>query len=213
LEAERQVLEVVYGISEDRVSVVPLGLDKPFLEWGKGNHDANYLICVGTITYQKNTIELAKLARMACVPILFVGKPYATTDPCWIEFTSLVDGQWVRHEPHVANPARMLDLLKSARGAVMMSDFENWCFAAHEAAACGLPLLVQDQKWSRERFGNQVRYFKKIGCCPENIATLKRFYEDSSRLSPPRIKFFSWHDVAIRLKGVYEKVLNEKPKG
>jgi glycosyltransferase involved in cell wall biosynthesis len=48
----------------------------------------------------------------------------------------------------------MIGLLQRARGFVLNSRFENWSLAAHEAAACGLPLLLPDLPWSREQFGD-----------------------------------------------------------
>jgi glycosyltransferase involved in cell wall biosynthesis len=207
LEAERRVLELVYGLPREKVGVVPLGLNPVFLEAGAGNRAADQLICAGTITRQKNSCLLARLAQQAQVPILFVGKPYFENDPYWAEFRALVDGRWVRHQPHLADPAAMIALLKTARGAVMMSDFENWCLTAHEAAACGLPLLLPDQNWSRERFGNQAHYFDRIGFNSRNVKILKQFYAAAPGLPAPAIQLFSWNDVAVRLKEIYETVL------
>jgi glycosyltransferase involved in cell wall biosynthesis len=210
LEAERRVLELVYGVAREQVAVVPLGLEKIFLEAGPGRRDGDYLVCAGTITAQKNSVPLARLARAAQVPILFVGRPYSENDPCWAEFRGLVDGRWVRHQPHLADPAAMVALLKSARGAVMMSDFENWCLTAHEAAACGLPLLLPDLNWSRERFGNQAHYFDRIGFHLRNVEILKQFYHAAPGLPAPAVKLFSWAEVAGQLKAVYERVLNAR---
>ena len=208
LEAERRVLELVYGIPRERVELVPLGLEKTFLEAGPGKRDGDYLLCAGTITQRKNSVALARLARAAQVPILFVGKPYAETESYWQEFRGLVDGCWVRHQTHVADPAAMVALLKSARGAVVLSDYENWCLTAHEAAACGVPVLLPDQNWSRERFGNQAHYFERIGFSPRNVEILKQFYAAAPGLPAPAIELFSWADAARRLKIVYERVLS-----
>ena len=60
----------------------------------------------------------------------------------------------------------MVALLQASRGFVLMSQFENWCLSAHEAVACGLPVLVPDQNWSRERFGNAARYFQPSASTP-----------------------------------------------
>jgi glycosyltransferase involved in cell wall biosynthesis len=102
----------------------------------------------------------------------------------------------------------MIKLLQAARGFVFMSGFENWCLSASEAAACGLPLLLQDQKWSRERFGNQVRYFDSIGVTARNVEILKRFYAEAPNLKPPAIKLYSWDDTARGWKELYERLLS-----
>ncbi|HXI68954.1 MAG TPA: glycosyltransferase [Verrucomicrobiae bacterium] len=209
LEAERRVLELVYGVPRERVDLVPLGLEKIYLDAGSGKRDGDYLLCAGTITRRKNSVALARLARAAQVPVLFVGKPYAETESYWQEFRALVDGRWVRHQAHVADPAAMVALLQSARGAVVMSDYENWCLTAHEAAACGVPVLLPDQNWSRERFGNKAHYFDRIGFSPRNVEILKQFYTAAPGLPAPAVQLFSWADAAVRLKTVYERVLKQ----
>lgn len=211
LECERQVLENVFHVIPQNISVVPLGLPKIFLEAGPGRRAGPHLICIGTITRVKNSLALAKMAHAAQTPILFVGKPYNENDAYWKSFKNLVDGKLVKHQPHTDSKEEMVRLLQSARGFVLMSHYENWCLSAHEAVACGLPLLVQDQKWSRERFGKQVRYFRHIGVSAENVEALKQFYAAAPDLSPPAIKLHSWVEVAQELKKVYAQVLTGKP--
>ena len=207
LAAEREVLRCVYRVPDEKISVVPLGLSEIFLNAGTGSRGENHLITTGTITERKNSVALAELAHAAQVPILFVGKPYHAADPYWRRFEKLVDGRWVKLHPHVEAEAEMAALLRAARGFVFMSAFENWCLSAHEAAACGLPLLVQDQNWSRERFGAQANYFPGFGVNDANIRALKKFYDDAPKLAAPGIKLNSWRDVAVALKQVYEKIL------
>lgn len=208
LAAERQVLQVVYRVPSERISVVPYGLNDSFLKAGSGQRTEKHLICTGTITERKCSVELATLARTAQVPVLFVGKPYAETDPYWIRFKNLIDGQWVKHQSHVENEAKLISLLQSARGFVLMSWYENWCLSAHEAAACGLPVLVADQNWSRERFGSEASYFSSIGVSDENARILKRFYDDGLQLAAPANRQFSWQEVARQLIKVYQKTLS-----
>ena len=207
LQAEREVLEKVYRVETDRIAVVPLGLSAAYLDAGAGGREQEYLICTGTINEAKNCITLAKMARAAHVPILFVGKPYHENEPYWARFKPLIDHRWVKYHPHVSTEQEMIALLQASRGFVLMSNFENWCLSAHEAAACGLPLLVQDQKWSRERFGSQARYFPHIGDSARNIEVLREFYADAPRLSAPDVRLFSWREAAEQLLAVYERVL------
>ena len=208
LAAEKNVLERVYRVPPEKISIVPLGMSAAFLNAGLGRREETHLICTGTITERKCQVELATMARAAQVPIMFVGKPYHESDPYWRRFQELIDGRWVRHQPHTDSEAEMVALLQSARGFVLMSQHENWCLSAHEAAACGLPLLVQDQNWSRERFGDQARYFPSIGVTAENIRVLRQFHADAAKLPAPRVKIYSWDDTAVELKKIYERVLS-----
>lgn len=206
LVAEREVLERVYRVPPERTSIVPLGLSETYLHAGAGPRSGPHLICTGTIAARKNCIELAEMAIAAQTPILFVGKPYHATDPYWLRFEKLIDNRWVKYHAHVTSELEMIALLQSARGFVLMSNYENWCLSAHEAAACGLPLLVQDQKWSRERFGDQARYFAHIGNSAKNATILRQFYEQTPTLPSPKIKLHSWLDAAHELRMAYEAV-------
>lgn len=207
LEIERQVLEIVYAVPPSRISTVPLGLSDAFLAAGPGSRAGNHLICVGTIVECKNSVELAGYAKAAGVPILFVGKPYRASDPYWLKFKSLIDNRFVKYHPHVESELQMVGLLQGARGFVLFSSYENWCLAAHEAAACGLPLLLPDQRWSRERFGNQVSYLTPPPGDSTNVSRLQSFYEKAPQLQPPRLRLFSWREVAEELVRLYGKIL------
>ncbi|HEY2329760.1 MAG TPA: glycosyltransferase [Verrucomicrobiae bacterium] len=211
LACEKFVLETVYRVPAERISVVPLGLSETFLRAGTGRRQEPHLICTGTITQRKFFVELAQMARAAEVPVLFVGKPNHLDDLYWQHFKSLIDDRWVRYQPHIDSQAEMVALLQAARGFVLMSQFENWCLSAHEAAACGLPLLVPDQKWSRERFGGAAHCFKTIGYSAENIRRLKQFYADAPGLAAPAIKLHNWAEVAEQLKEIYSQALGRTP--
>lgn len=207
LEAEVRVLEKVYGVPSQKTAIVPLGLASSFLEAGHGSRNQKYLITTGTITERKRSLELAKMAHAAQVPICFVGKPYDPNGRYWHEFQALVDGSLVTHIPHTESVAEMVSLLQGSKGYVLYSDYENWCLSAHEAIACGLPILIPDQPWSRELFGSTGCYFPNRNA-DENATILKQFYKDCDSMTSPPIDLYSWQDVAAKLIPLYEKVLN-----
>jgi len=205
LRAERRVIESVYGVPSHQVAVVPLGLTETFLRAGPPERTDKHLICTGRITADKNSVELALLAREAQVPVLFVGKPFNPLGDYWKRFQGLIDHQFVEHHAHVSDEREMAALLRRARGYVLMSRYENWSLAAHEAAACGLPLMLPDQPWSRERFDGQATYWPKKGR-QAAIAALRQFYELCPSLPAPKVELLSWRQVAEILKKVYEDI-------
>jgi len=205
LEAEKDVLKTVYGVAADRIDLLPLGLSDEFLTAGSGSRSDDYLITTGTITERKRSIELAKMAIQARTPICFVGKPYDPQENYWHRFSELIDGNFVRHIPHVENTSHLIALLQQAKGYVLYSDYENWCLAAHEAIACGLPVLVPDQRWSRERFGDQARFFSKSDH-RSDTQILRQFWHDAAELAPPSISLMSWTEVAAQLLSIYNAV-------
>jgi glycosyltransferase involved in cell wall biosynthesis len=211
LEAERYVLGKVYGVETKLITIVPYGLTEAFLCAGPGNRTENHLICHGRIDPVKGSLELAQLAREAQVPVLFVGKPHDTKSEYWQRFSRLVDNEFVKHHSHVESEAGLVNLLQRARGFVSLSRFENWCLAAHEAAACGLPVLLSDVRWARERFGNQAAYFPAQGK-PAAVAALRRFYEQGPSLPTPKVWLPSWGDVAVMLRDLYTQLLVPQTK-
>ena len=100
----------------------------------------------------------------------------------------------------------MIGLLQSSRGFVIYSQFENWCLSAHEAIACGLPVLVPDLPWSRECVATQASYLDAKPTS-QNPAKLRSFYENCPGLSAPAIKLYSWDDVALQLQACYQSLL------
>jgi glycosyltransferase involved in cell wall biosynthesis len=207
LEAEKQILVRSYGVEERAVRKVPLGLKEAFLKAGPGPRSGDYLISHGTIAPVKNSVELARLAAEAQVPVLFVGRPFAEGDSYWQQFQQLVDNKYVRHQPHVASEIEMISLLQRARGFVLKSRFESWSLAAHEAVACGLPLLLPDLPWSRERFGTQASYFPDTGPA-RDVAALRSFYQPVSPAPPPKVRLYSWREVAEILRDTYADAPN-----
>ena len=210
LEVERRIMENVYGLPPERVGVVPLGLSEAFRQSAPASRASEHLICTGTIGPSKNSLELAGFAAAARVPLLFVGKPFDYGSDYWKQFEKLVDGRIVKHLPHVGATPELIALLRKARGYVLMSRFENWSLAAHEAAACGLPLLLPDQPWARERFGSQASYFPKKGR-GSPAAALREFYDRCPSLSPPRMPLPSWVEVAESLRDHYAQMLEARP--
>jgi len=206
LEAEKKVLTTAFALPPERINLIPLGLHEDFLAAKPAPDKQPWLITTGTITARKRSLELARLAKEARTPLLFVGKPYSEKDPYWKKFQAELDGRYVLHQSHVDNRVDMIGLLTQARGFALLSQHENWCLSAHEATACGLPLLVQDQKWSKERFGPEAHYWPpKPG--PDHTRILREFYDLCPSLSKPAIKLYSWTEVAQQLKSIYETVL------
>ena len=206
LECEKLALKSIFGIDDKNIYLLPLGLHDAFLENDRSVPEKkDYLICSGTITERKRSIELAEMALLSEIPILFVGKPYSECAPYWQRFEQLIDQKTVMYKSHIESPYDMARKLRSAKGFVLFSWYENWCLSAHEAAACGLPLCVPDQKWSRERFGNEATYLLPKSS-PENLRRLVDFYSRAGELKPPSIGNLNWQSVAAQLLRTYHDI-------
>lgn len=211
LEAERDVLEKVYGLPRSRSAILPLGTGQAFLDLPlpTDRPAGDHLVTHGTITERKGCLEMARLARQARVPILFIGKPYSFEDPYWKAFEALVDQSVVRWQAHTDTPEALVQCLDEARGFVLNSDRENWCLSAHEADARGLPLLLPDQRWSRERFGSTASFWK--GASSEKAGTLlQAFFQSARPRRGPSIPHANWEDVGRTCARIYREVLDAR---
>lgn len=206
LKAEERVLQIVFGLPERKIVRLPLGLHSDFLQVPPATRDERHLVTTGTITERKRSLELARMAREAEIPVLFVGKPYHPNDPYWREFSKLIDDRFVLHQPHVKDRSEMIRLLRASRGFVIYSQYENWCLSAHEATACGLPVLLPDMPWARECFGTEVKYLSPQPR-PDNAGCLRSFYDACPNLPPPAIKLYSWDEVAEKLEACYRSLI------
>jgi glycosyltransferase involved in cell wall biosynthesis len=204
MQCEKDFLVDAYAIDPATVDVVSPGLRDTFLQAGAGARDGDYLVCTATIAPRKCTVRLAQLARQAQVPVLFIGRPYSKTDSYWQEFAALIDGRFVRYEGSIEGDAALIAKLHHARGFVFMSRVESWCFAASEAVACGLPLLLPRLNWATERFGDQATYFPTKPA--DEAAALRSFYEHCPSLPAPAVKLLSWQEVGHNLNRVYARL-------
>ena len=207
VELERQVAHYLYGLPLERSHVIPHGLDTDAVaDLARTEPEGDYLISAATIIPRKNTVLLARAAKLAEVPIVFLGKPFNEADPYFLEFKGLVDDKFVRY-PGFVGKEQKHKLLRGARGFALLSQFESGCIAVHEAAAAGLPLLLSDLPWAAEVYRDvKSAAFVPLGS-PERIAPhLRRFYDRSHRSSGQTFPVLTWRDVAARYVTIYEQI-------
>ena len=208
LEAEKRFLVNVWGVPAERIHKIPLGVHRAFLDEEKDHGKdlqtlpEKFLVSVGTICARKRSLEIARLAKAGGIPMVFVGKPLSH-DAYFSAFSSEIANSSVRYISHVSDPHKLASIYRRAAGFVHFSDGENWCLAAHEAAACRCPLLLPDQPWARERFNSQAAYWSEASFHTQRLTA---FFN-----SPPITKANNipdWDFVATALMQVYSQVRN-----
>lgn len=204
---EREVAHYLFGARPERSHVIPHGLEKEALQaLAQPQDEEDYLVSVATIAERKNSVLLAQAAREAKIPILFLGKPYAQDDPYFARFSELVDGTFVRYGGFVSTDEKYRHL-RSARGFVLLSQFESGCIAVFEAAAAGLPLLLSDLRWARRSYPEARRLnFARLDRPSSLSRTLADFYQKAHRESRPTFPVISWKQVAQRYQAVYQSI-------
>lgn len=196
-----------YGIPRHRTEVIPHGCSAADIErLGLGPRAAaSYLVSVGSIVPRKNTVVLARAARRARLPIVFLGKAFRDDDPYFEEFAALVDDKNVIYPGHVSEEEKTAWLV-GASGFVLPSRAESGCIAVYEAAAAGLPLLLSDRPWARA-YGDRPSLHFVEPTEDELAERLEPFFRSSQRLDEPTFPVATWEDIARRYLAVYERAL------
>ena len=166
-----------------------------------------YLVSVANISTRKQTLKLARYAKKAEVPIVFMGSRMLN-DPYFKAFEQEVDNRFVYYPGYVSKEWR--DCIEShASGYVLLSLGESGCIAVYEAAAYNIPLLLSNLPWAwgYEKPSN-ISF-----CNQENeeqaIRQLKKFYVSSSKMSHPPFSIHTWSEVANMYVFHYERLLNK----
>ncbi len=205
VEHEWAAAQYLFGAVAGRGHIIPHGLEpEAMAQLARPQTPGDYLVCMATIYPRKNNLLLAQAARLAEVPIVFLGKAFDDNDPYVREFKKLVDGRLVRHAGHVTGEEKN-SWLRGARGFALLSRGESGCIAAYEAAAAGLPLLLSDLPWANRVYPTAT--FVGLGSPAAIAPVLKNFYEGARRQSKPTFPLLTWRQVAERYLEVYQTVM------
>ncbi len=208
VEHEWQAAKYLFHANPERGHIIPHGLEAQALaELACPQREEDYLVCMATIYPVKNNVLLARAARLAGTPLVFLGKPYAEDDPYFLEFKQCVDGKLVRYAGFVAGEEKYR-WLRGARGFVLLSQFESGCIAIYEAAAAGLPLLLSDLPWANKVY-RQARNtsFVALNSAERIAPALRAFYAQARRQPGTTFPLLTWRQVAERYLGIYRKLL------
>lgn len=164
-----------------------------------------YLVSCANISERKRTLKLARLAKKAKVPIVFMGSRNLN-DPYFKAFEQEVDNKYVFYPGYVSREWRDC-IERNASGYVLLSLSESGCIAVYEAAGYKLPLLLSNLPWA---WG----YDKPtdISFCDADeeamaVNQLKEFYCRANRLDHKPFNATTWSDVAKLYVAEYTKIL------
>ena len=205
---EFEVAKYLFDAAPDRGHIIPWGMPaKSLTTLAQPQPEQDYLLSIATIAPRKNSIALARAARAAQVPVVFIGKPYSEQDTYFREFMSLVDNQCVRYAGFVSETEKQ-NLLRGARGFVLFSQAESGCIAAYEAAAAGLPLLLSDAPWARFGYpGADPIRFVPLGSHDAAVSALRAFYPTAHRMNRTTFPLLTWEQVGQKYVAIYERLL------
>jgi glycosyltransferase involved in cell wall biosynthesis len=210
LSHESEVAQYLFDAPGERCHVIPWGLPKEAIaELARPQPEEDYLISIASIVPRKNTVRLARAAKEAEIPVLFVGKPLAITDEYFREFESLIDNKFVRYSGFVSEEQKYR-LLRGARGFALLSWGESGCVAVYEAAAAGLPLFLTDAPWARTGYpGADPIRFINADAHSAIVSGLRNFYNSAHRMARTTFPILTWDQVAEKHIELYQRLLND----
>jgi len=208
VEHEWETAQYLFRASPGRGHIIPHGMETEALaDLARPQAQEDYLVSVATIHPRKNTVLLAQSARLAGVPVVFLGKPYAPDDAYFLEFQKHIDNKWVRY-PGFVSTGEKHRYLRGARGFVALSQFESGSISIYEAAAAGLPLFLSDLPWANKVY-RQARNtsFVALGSPGKIAPALRAFHAQARRQPGTTFPLLTWRQVAERYVEIYRKLL------
>lgn len=198
---------LLFGVPQGRCHMIPHGLDADALDALSADAaTADYLVSVGTIDPRKNSLVLARAAKRAQVPVVFVGVPYGN-DAYYRAFVAEVDNRFVMYKGRVGEGEK-IGLLRQARGFVLLSEYESGSIAVYEAAAARLPMLLARRPWALSDYAALTGVSLTAPSVDAAAGSLKAFYVKAARLKHMTFPVPSWETVAGMYRNVYENVLS-----
>ena len=210
VEHEAKVAAYLFNADQTKMHVIPHGADEKALEeLANPQPEEDYLICTATIHPRKNQVLLAEAAKLAGIPIVFLGKPYAEDDPYFLKFKSLVDGRIVRYPGFVSTDEKFR-YLRGARGFALLSEFESGSIAVYEASAAGLPLFLSALPWANKVYHNCLgSSFTPLHDSYHVSSKLAAFYKNAHRQKGTTFPLLTWNQVAAKYVEIYRRMLAE----
>lgn len=169
-------------------------------------YSGKYLVSIANISERKQTVILAKYAKKAKVPIVFMGS-CIETDPYFQSFKSEVDGKYVIYPGYVSREQKDA-ILRRAVGYVLISKGESGCIAVYEAAAYKIPLLLSNLPWAWGYERATDIFFCDYWNEAMAVGQLQAFYARAKHLDHMPFQARTWADIASLYVNEYKSLLN-----
>lgn len=225
----------LFKLSEERIVVIPLGIEKRFLDQGAYKFNKNalqdqtlamqqvviekyklgkdrYILSVGTLEPRKNMQRLVEAYSHLDseirkeYPLVIVGKP------AWMDQIAVPEGCDVRFTGYIDDD----DLPYVYAGAklfVMPSLYEGFGFPVLEAMACGTPVLAANAAALPEIGGDFIEYFRDASNIDQMTTDLGRClvsYElEKASEARMRASEMTWTTTARKTLQLYKKMYNQ----
>lgn len=161
---QAEIATRIYGIPSKHVHVIPNVVDSVYFrhfghKTSTTTNSPRYVLSTGNICQRKNQLALAKACLRLGVNLLLVGRVLEGEDNYGATLSDLAGKNslvhWIR-----GLPAGSHDLLSAYEGAsifALVSDNETQPISALEAAALGVPLLLSNRPFAKQKYYTNAR--------------------------------------------------------
>lgn len=165
-----------------------------------------YLISCANISERKQTVLLAKYAKLAQTPIVFMGS--ANKESVYFKaFEKEVDNKYVFYPGFVSKEWKDC-IERNASGYALLSLGESGCIAVYEAAAYNMPLFLSNLPWAWGYEAPTDIYFCDYRNEQKAVEQLKDFYQKACKLDHMPFCSRTWSELAKMYIKEYERLLN-----
>ena len=184
-EFTKRELIAVLGLPEERIEVIPIGVEDVFSPTGP-RAQGDYVLAVGTLEPRKN---LVRIAQAVDGELRVVGvRGWGGVDPPR-NVTWLGD----------VDDAALASLYRGARCLVYASLYEGFGIPVAEALACGTPIVT-----SRGSAMEEIADGDAVYVDPTSVDSIREGIARAKAPTPRRVA--TWPEVAGRTRAVYEEV-------
>ncbi|RGS00243.1 glycosyltransferase [Phocaeicola coprocola] len=169
---------------------------------------SKYLISCANISERKQTVLLAKYAKLAQVPIVFMGSK-SDADPYFLSFKKEIDNKFVFYPGYVSKEWKDC-IMSNSSGYVLLSKGESGCIAVYEAAAYNIPLLLSNLPWAWGYENPQDIHFCDYQNKELAITQLKEFFNQARKKESTPFTIHTWEDQAKQYVKQYQILMSSK---
>jgi len=196
-ERTKRDLVDVYGLSPEKVTVTPNGVDPAFA--AGADAPGRYLLFVGAIQQRKNPLAALDAAEAVGLPLVVVGPEKEGA------LARVLEARGAELRGYVEKD-ELAELYRGAAALVLPSRYEGFGLPVLEAMACGTPVVASDDEALREVAGDAAVYAADGQFAAAVREALAR--RDAMRAAGlARAALFSWRAAAEKTAAVYREVL------
>lgn len=219
-ESTKRDLIQLFGVSEEKISVVHLGVDLTAFEKSTSNilnNQKPYLLYVGLRNDYKNFVGLIKafasssLLKLEFNLIAFGGGAFTSSELQLIKECGLNETQV--HQTS-GDDSKLADLYACATAFIYPSLYEGFGLPPLEAMASGCPVVSSNTSSMPEVIKRAGEYFnptdtESIRNAIERVVFSPERQAELIALGYENIKYFSWKKCANETLGIYQKMIGK----